>query len=316
MKYISIHKFKVFFVLLFCLIFFIALSKSQSKETVYIPYTGDKDSFIEELKEKGFITNPFSQILVRVMLAMKGDLEAGNYAFSKGMGAVSTALSLDEPEYKYVSILEGYRKGQIAEIVGSKLDWEEEKISELAEVDPVCPFNGQEGFLAAGTYLIHKEEDAQIVEKTMQETFQNILDELGVDKKDISVSQIITIASLIQREAAGKSDMRLISGIIHNRLEIGMPLQIDATLQYIKGDEENWWPVPKSEDKKLESPYNTYQHVGLPPTPIATPGESAIKAALNPLKTDCLFYLHDKRGNIHCSTTYEQHKKNVRYYLK
>ena len=110
--------------------------------------------------------------------------------------------------------------------------------------------------------------------------------------------------------------MRLISGIIRNRLEIGMPLQIDATLQYIRGDEDNWWPVPRSEDKKIESPYNTYQNVGLPPTPIATPGEDAIKAALNPLDTDCLFYLHDSRGNIHCSTTYEQHKKNVRYYLK
>ena len=85
--------------------------------------------------------------------------------------------------------------------------------------------------------------------------------------------------------------MRLISGIIHNRLKIGMPLQIDATLQYITGQSNNWWPVPRSEDKEIDSPFNTYQNKGLPPLPIATPSKDAIRAALNPAKTDCLYYL-------------------------
>lgn len=316
MKKISVHAFKSFFVLFFCVMLFFALSQSKSNEVVYVPYTGDKDSFVAQLQEEGFLTNDFSQLMLRFMLSFKSDLEEGTYAFSKGMGAVSTALSLDEPEYKYVSIPEGYRKGQIAELIGTKLNWEEQKIITLAEVPPLCPLTGQEGFLASGTYLIHKEEDAQIVEETMQETFNEVLDELGLTQKDISIPQVITIASLIQREAAGKSDMRLISGIIHNRLKIGMPLQIDATLQYVMGDEENWWPVPQSDDKFVESPYNTYQNTGLPPTPIATPGKEAIKAALNPLKTDCMFYLHDSRRVIHCAKTYEQHKRNVRNYLK
>lgn len=316
MRYISAHKFKSFFVILFSFFIFVALAQTRSDETVYIPYTGDKDSFVAQLKEQGLLSNSFSQLILRAVLTFKSDLEPGTYVFSKGMGAVSTAIALDQPEYKYVSIQEGFRKGQIAQIVGDKLNWEEAKIENLGEVQPICPLKGQEGFLASGTYLIHKDEDVEVVEETMQKTFQDVISELGLNKKDISIPQVVTIASLIQREAGGKSDMRLISGIIHNRLEIGMPLQIDATLQYIKGDEDNWWPTPRSEDKNLESPYNTYQNIGLPPTPIATPGKEAIKAALNPMKTDCLFYLHDKRRNIHCATTYEQHKRNVRYYLK
>lgn len=316
MRYISTHKLKSFFVILFCFILFIAISKSQPKEVVFVPYTGDVDSFISELDQRGMIQNSFSKMILKTILTLKGGVEPGGYALSRGMGAVSTALSLEQPEYAYVSIQEGYRKGQIAQIVGDKLNWESQKIETLSEVVPVCPYKGQEGYLAPGTYLIHKDEDAKVVEETMINTFQEVLDELGLKKKDVSIPQVITIASLIQREAGGKSDMRLISGIIHNRLEIGMPLQIDATLQYIKGDEDQWWPAPKSEDKNIDSPFNTYKNIGLPPTPIATPGKEAIRAALNPMKTNCLFYLHDSRRNIHCATTYEQHKKNVRYYLK
>lgn len=316
MRYISAHKFKSFFIILFSFFIFIAIAKTHSNDTVYIPYTGDTDSFVAKLEEQGLLNNTFSELLLRVILSFKSDLETGTYVFSKGMGAVSTAVALDQPEYKYISIQEGFRKGQIAQVIGTKLNWEEEKTRLLGKVEPLCPLNGQEGYLGSGTYLIHKDEDVKIVEETMQKTFEEVLEELDLQKKDISIPQIITIASLIQREAAGKSDMRLISGIIHKRLDIGMPLQIDATLQYAKGDETNWWPIPKSEDKYLESPYNTYQYTGLPPAPIATPGKEAIKAALNPMKTDCLFYLHDNRRNIHCATTYDQHKRNVKYYLK
>ena len=126
----------------------------------------------------------------------------------------------------------------------------------------------------------------------------------------------ITIASIIQREAGGLKDMNLISGIIWNRLALGMPLQVDATLQYIKGKDGKWWPYVLAKDKFLASAYNTYQNIGLPPTPISNPGEGAIDAALNPEKTECIFYLHDKYGRIHCSKDYKEHKKNINKYLR
>ncbi len=316
MNYLSTHKIKSFLIITFSFLVFISIAKSQPKETVFVPYTGDADSFIAKLEEKGLINNSFSKIVLRTMITIRGGIEPGGYEFSRGMGAVSTALSLEEPKYKYILIFDGFRKGQIAQIIGDKLNWTPAKTEAFSEVPPLCPYLGQEGYFASGTYLIHVEEDISVVEETMQQTFRDVLTELNIDEKDISIPQIITIASLIQREAGSKSDMRLISGIIDKRLDIGMPLQIDATLQYIRGNDTNWWPVPKSVDKNLDSPFNTYKNIGLPPAPIATPSKDAIYAALNPMQTDCLFYLHDSRRNIHCATNYEQHKRNIRYYLK
>lgn len=316
MNYISTHKLKSFLVIAFCFVLFVALSQSKEKEVVFVPYTGDTDSFVTALAEKGLVQNRFSEMVLRVMLALKGDIQPGGYEFTRGMGAVSTALSVSEPQYEYILIFDGFRKGQIGEIIGEKLEWSQEKIAEFGETAQICSLKGDEGFLASGTYLIHKKEDIEVVQETMQKTFDEVLAELGINEEAVSLSDVITIASLIQREAAGKSDMRLISGIIHNRLEIGMPLQIDATLQYARGTEGNWWPVPRPEDKKIDSFFNTYMYEGLPPAPIATPGKEAIRAALNPIITDCMFYLHDSRKNIHCATNYEQHKKNIAYYLK
>ena len=109
--------------------------------------------------------------------------------------------------------------------------------------------------------------------------------------------------------------MKLISGIIWNRIFSGMKLQIDATLQYAKGSEEDgWWEKVNPKDKNIDSPYNTYLHKELPPSPIANPGLAAIEAAYNPQKTSCLFYMHDKNRIIHCAKTYEEHKKNIQKY--
>ncbi len=132
---------------------------------------------------------------------------------------------------------------------------------------------------------------------------------------DLDLDTAVRIASIIQREAAGPQDMRLISGIIWNRMSKGMSLELDATLQYVKGTEENWWPIVKSKDKYLDSPYNTYKYKGVPPGAISNPSIEAINAVYNPQKTDCIFYLHDGNRQIHCSKSYEQHLENIKAYL-
>jgi UPF0755 protein len=110
--------------------------------------------------------------------------------------------------------------------------------------------------------------------------------------------------------------MRHIAGVIWNRLFIDMNLQIDATLQYAKGTDapKTWWPVPVPKDKYIESPYNTYQNSGLPPTPIANPSVDAVLAALNPRETDCMYYFHDKDSGFHCTETYEDHVAELKKY--
>jgi UPF0755 protein len=94
-----------------------------------------------------------------------------------------------------------------------------------------------------------------------------------------------------------------------------MPLQLDATLQYVRGSnpyEARWWPVPRPRDKFLDSPFNTYKNTGLPPAPIANPSAEAVLAALNPRSTDCLFYFHADDGAYYCSKTYDEHVRKLR----
>jgi UPF0755 protein len=96
-----------------------------------------------------------------------------------------------------------------------------------------------------------------------------------------------------------------------------MLLQADATLQYATDTKETgWWAAPDPDDKYVESPFNTYQHEGLPPAPIATPSLASIEAALDPEPTSCLFYLHDGNGRIHCSPNYAGHLANVDRFLR
>ncbi len=113
--------------------------------------------------------------------------------------------------------------------------------------------------------------------------------------------------------------MPVVAGILWNRVELGMALQADATLQYVKGYDEvegSWWTPPTVADKNLQSVYNTYRYPGLPPSPIANPGIVAIQAALNPTLTDYLYYLHDRTGEIHYARTLEEHNANVASYLR
>jgi UPF0755 protein len=176
---------------------------------------------------------------------------------------------------------------------------------------------GLEGRLFPKSYLFHKDSTPKEVAKTMIDTFESKTKNIKKSKKTevINEDTILKIASMIQRESGGKSDMKLISGIIWNRVFSGMKLQIDATLQYAKGDEDLWWPKVSPEDKYIDSPYNTYKYKGLPKGPISNPGIESIRAAVNPSKTDYLFYLTGRDGTMRYATTYDGHLRNKNIYL-
>ncbi len=231
---------------------------------------------------------------------------------------LSFYVNLANPYVKIVRVEEGLRKEQIAEIVGEKLGWDEKEKSEFINAHLALNTEDQEGRYFPKTYLIDKDSNPIEVSNTMFEEFSKQTEKIKKPKsKDIiNEDAVVTIASIIQRESNGKDDMKLISGIIWNRIFLGMKLQMDATLQYAKGNEEDgWWGQVKSEDKKIDSDYNTYLHNGFPPGAIANPGLAAMEAAYNPQKTDCIFYLHDRKSKIHCAKTYEEHKRNIeRYY--
>lgn len=260
---------------------------------------------------------PYFLMLPLIPLLMLGGLMRYYHIPVSDLASLSFYENLANPSVRMIYIQEGWRKEQVAESVGSKLGWDEEEKKDFLNAHLALGKETSEGFYFPQNYMIMKDANPEEVSEMMINAYDKKTSQIKRGKSSTILNEdtALIVASIIQREAGGKSDMRLISGIIWNRIFKGMKLQMDATLQYAKGDEDLWWPQVKSEDKYIISPYNTYQNKSLPPTAIANPGFAALEAAYNPQKTSCIFYLHDKKRRIHCAKTYEEHKKNIEKYL-
>ncbi len=218
---------------------------------------------------------------------------------------------------RFVTIQPGYREEEVAQSFAKELDWSAKERATFLTSLRTTPPTLSEGEFVPGTYEVHAAASPSEVQNLLNDRFtSDILDRYSTTtSQQVPLNDALTIASLIERETGGADDMRLISGVIWNRLFHNMNLQIDATLQYAKASTaKSWWPAVKPADKYIKSPYNTYAHAGLPPAPIASPSVAAVIAALNPKPTDCLFYFHDKYGNFHCSATYEEHVALLKQY--
>lgn len=245
-----------------------------------------------------------------------------------------------------IQILEGWTSSDIGQYFKRQGKWPNEEFLEVAgfpRVDyrgnkdlPALPdwsdkfsfladkpkYYGLEGYLFPDTYRIYASSTVTEVIEKMLENFDNKLtDKMRSDikKQGESIYNIITIASIIEKEApidyqtGDNRDARIISGIFWNRLEIGQGLQSDATLSYIFGDSNS---RHSGQELEVDSPYNTYKYRGLPPGPICNPGILAIEAAIYPLATDYYYFLTTPEKNeVIYAHTYEEHKKNKAQYL-
>lgn len=225
--------------------------------------------------------------------------------------------NLASPVSRILVIYPGERKEEVAKEFGDILGWStEERTQFSASVTKTNP-ELAEGKFYPGQYVAHRGATPEEVADTISQKFSSDIKDRytpAVEAK-VPMKDALIVASLLEREASDFENMREISGVIWNRLFSDMPLQLDATLQYVKGSqasEKNWWPVPTPADKFLKSPFNTYAHKGLPPTPIANPSSAAVLAALNPIPTSCLYYFHDDHKRYHCSDTYEEHVKKLK----
>ena len=183
---------------------------------------------------------------------------------------------------------------------------------------PAQGFSPYEGTLAPGTYWMPLRAGGKTLIAQMQEEFAQLMQKLPaplpqVNGKPLSKSEIVTIASLVERESNLKTEMPKVAGVMINRLQKPMRLQIDASVQYARvlADKEH-----KSrlyfKDYKFQSPFNTYLNDGLPPTPICNPGPDALMAAARPAKTDALFYVYSPKLKKHVfANDFEGHKRNV-----
>jgi len=138
--------------------------------------------------------------------------------------------------------------------------------------------------------------------------------------RGLNLHQVLTLASMVEREAMIASERPLIAGVFVNRLAKNMPLQVDATVQYALGydkTQQRWWPaITLDQSNSIESPYNTYLYRGLPPGPIASPGLASIQAVLQATKTDYLYYVAKGDGSHVFAKTFEEHLDNIKKYQK
>lgn len=261
------------------------------------------------LKKENLIRDPVVFFLYIKKNGEDKKIQAGDYKLSPSMSLATIVKSLKSGSLDlWVTIPEGYRAEEIANVLKETLPTYDE--SWRSQLD------ANEGYLFPDTYLIPRDATVDQVITIMKNNLMSKVEPLGLSATDARLPKILTVASLIEREAITDGEKPLIAGVINNRLDLGMPLQIDATIQYAKGTPAKWWPQVFTDDYKgVASNYNTYLRPGLPPGPIANPGIEAIKAAANPQSNDYLYYIHDTSGQIHPAKTVEQHNANVEKYL-
>jgi UPF0755 protein len=288
-------------------------------ERFVVPLASSRAAVAQKLKVEGFVKIAWPTDLF-LLARTGGNVAPGAYKISKNMNAWTIAGTLAAGPYmKWVVVPEGLRKEEIADILARTLDWSEDKKDAWLKTDTAQRTDYAEGVYFPDTYLIPLDESGADVAKRFTDKFNEKFSPYTAElqKQNVKWTTALKIASLVQRESAGKEDMPVVAGIIWNRLLKGMTLDIDATLQYARGlTDSGWWAPIKPADKKIDSPFNTYLRKGLPPRPIANPGLNAIEAAVYPAKTDCFYYLHDSTGLIHCARTYDEHKANIKQYLQ
>lgn len=320
-------KFILFIVVLFSIIGILILffnsfaAPSSNSKTEIVFLSSDKGDVAGlRLEKEGYIKSFIVFDIVR-LLRGSGNIEPGGYYLSKNMNVWKIINELKEgSDLKEVVIKEGIRKEQIGEILAEKFNWSNEELENWNNVYTTKDPDFTEGVYFPDTYLIPKDETGQQIALRLINNFNEKFApyQKEAEQKNIKWTTVLKIASLLEREAAGSEDMKLISGIIWNRLLNDQKLDIDATIQYATGKVDGkWWePLSGADIRNTNSLFNTYKQKGLPPTPISNPGIAAIEAALNPQETECFYYLHNRLGQIYCAVTYEKHLENIDKYLR
>lgn len=313
----------------------INLAAVNPKDKTSLPFIIKKGDSVSEiasnLKKQKLIRNNFCFKLYILVSGFSKKIQAGNYFLSPSMEAreIIALISRGRADKK-ITIIEGLRGEEIALVFqegGFSIDpqaWEQTIKSQKLE-----------GRLFPDTYFFKENTAYDQIIKVLKDNFDKKITE-GLKKEiaesELGLDEIITLASLVEREAKDEESRRIIAGILIKRWKNDWPLQVDATVQYAVGSERcketknnpkndnekcRWWPQAlTASDLEINSPYNTYKYRGLPPGPICNPGLSAIKAVLNPQPSTYWFYLTDNKGQMHYANTSQEHAANIQKYLK
>ncbi len=269
------------------------------------------------LAQERLIRSPLAFRLLVYLHGWQGQLQAGKFILSASMSARKIAQTLTKGRLdRWFTVPEGWRREQIAALLQKQLAFDGHRFLQLTQ--------GKEGYLFPDSYLIPPYFDEAALVQLMEKNFRRRTATLWsqAQGKTLGQQEAVILASLVEREAKFAADRREVAAILLKRWRAGWPLQVDATIQYLKASQNcrqslncRWWPSLSHQDFKISSPYNTYLHSGLPPGPICNPSLAALKAVLTAPATENWYYLSDRQGHLHFARTISEHQRNIRRYL-
>lgn len=306
----------------------IGASGPQDEVVLTIPQGSTGNDIAELLEDEGVIRSAFAfKLLARIRGVSLDGYKAGDYEVATNMSAGAAIEALDAGPLLVrgvaASFPEGLRIEQVADRASELLGVNRKGLIKAARsgdytLPPWLPDGTKtvEGFLFPSTYEFPEDEEingADVIRRLLLQ-FEREAEDLPWENAEalgVTPYEAVVIASMIEREARFPEDRANISAVIYNRLAEGMALQIDATVQYALGD---WEPITLA-DREIDSPHNTYQNTGLPPTPIASPGRASLEAALNPADVDYLYYVViDAQGHHAFTASYDEFLRLVDQY--
>ncbi len=271
------------------------------------------------LYKQGLLKSPLAFKIYIQLTGKSGNIQAGEYRLSPSLNLFQILTELGKgPTELWVTIPEGLRREEVALRFATQLGKDEMFIDEFLTLT-----ESKEGKLFPDTYLFAKTATAAAIVSKMEATYN--VKVLGLENNtDFTANELLVLASLLERETKTDEERPIVAGILMNRLDIGMALQVDASVQYAlasskylqPSEDIKWWEPVLRGDLQFDSQYNTYRYPGLPIGPIASPGLSSLEAAYSPEDSDYLYYIHDETGQIRYARNLEEHNANVAKYLR
>jgi UPF0755 protein len=299
---------------------------AEEETFVYIPPGTGASKVADLLKERGIL---HTKLPFRIWLRYHGldrSLKAGEYRFSGKATPIDVAEKLARGDiyFRAITIPEGLTAMETVELLSRTGLGDRKKLEEmLLRTDLIQDLNPSaqnlEGYLFPETYRFGRRDDEEAVIRAMVNQFRDRIGRLLKESPlpdGWTIARIVSLASLIEKEAGYPPEWPLVAGVYVNRLRLNMTLGCDATIIYAMKLAGTWNGVIRRSDLQMDSPYNSYIYRGLPPGPICNPGEGTIRAALNPAKTDYLYYVSKNDGTHQFSKDLRSHNNAVNRYQR
>jgi UPF0755 protein len=299
------------------------VNKGDNSRKEFVIAQGENlDQIASDLSKAGLIR---SRTVFKVVVLIKNlskKIQAGYFSLTpaQSTGEIAVRLTKASVRQVWVTIPEGLRREEVANLVLDKLV--ESKMPHHFDPEEFIRLTAKlEGRLFPNTYALAPNVTTQDVIEKLNGEFAKVVAALNIPADQLN--RVVTLASIVEREAGSDEERSEVAGVLTNRLKAGAALRVDASVQYAISSARcriricDWWPKSLTRtDIAFASSYNTYQNPGLPPGPIDNPGKASLEAALKPKATKYWYYLHDSSGQIHYAVTLEEHNQNICTYLK